>query len=120
MSDLKVFDSHSKCSEFWKEEVERCERKALQSSKREKVKAEESKEDESILWYQDVAGVCVVPRLQRYHHVISVLIDTNVVLIERMIITLSTLLICRVQTVASLACSVVWPSLQTNLKTPIL
>lgn len=49
MSDLKVFDSHSKCSEFWKEEVERCERKALQSSKREKVKAEESKEDESIL-----------------------------------------------------------------------
>lgn len=49
MSDLKVFDSHSKCSEFWKGEVERYERKALQSSIRENVKAEESKEDESIL-----------------------------------------------------------------------
>lgn len=47
-SDIKVFDSHSKCSEFWEGEVERYERKASQSSKRENVKAEESREDESI------------------------------------------------------------------------
>lgn len=99
MSDLKAFDSHSKCSEFWKGEVERYERKALQSSIRENVKVEESKE------YQDTRMWLV--SVWCLHHVISVLIDTNVVLKERTISTLSTLLICRVQTVASLVCSVV-------------
>lgn len=46
------------------------------------------------------------PPRGQHHHVISVLTDTNVVLTERMIITLKTL-ICRVETVVSLVCSVI-------------